>query len=144
LHVSKLGESGKREKTFASAAGASLSIKGHGIVLDPPKSHTDPFFIGTLPATLAKQLWRRTAVAGNEFLKGLAPRVRAYRHIRENSLTAKTKKDNERKLIYENSNIGDYLAHGGMLCVFAASASGQSSAGRVRSQLHDSARMQCS
>jgi hypothetical protein len=37
LHDRKLGESGKREKIFASAEAASLCVKGYGPVLDLPK-----------------------------------------------------------------------------------------------------------
>jgi len=57
LHDSKLGESGKREKTFANAEAASLCIKGHDIVLDLPNKPAGVcFFIDMLPAILAKRV----------------------------------------------------------------------------------------
>ena len=78
-------------------------------------------------------------MAKHEFLTAPTPCVRVYWRIRENSRTAK---DNERKLIYEKSNIDGHSAGVGLLCAFTRSASGQSSAGRVLSQLHDSGRVQ--
>jgi hypothetical protein len=60
LHVSKLGESGKREKIFASAAGASLSIKGHGIVLDLSKTpRRRSFLLFFILLTGYQQFWQK-------------------------------------------------------------------------------------
>src|SRR4029453_11306720 len=56
------------------------------------------------------------------------PRVRGDRRIGENSRTAKTKKDNERKLNHEKSkyDINGHPAGVGVFCVFTRSASGLS------------------
>jgi hypothetical protein len=99
LHDSKLGESGKREKIFASTEGASLCMKGHGIVLDLPKNPAQAFFfiyfyfIDTLPAILAKpviggrQQWPDMISNGSR-LTGASGRIHGQ---------LKQTKDNERK-----------------------------------------------
>jgi hypothetical protein len=104
LHNSKLGESGKREKIFASAEAASFCIKGHGIALDLPKDAAGVRFFLTRDQCFWQNGARRKAViAGHEFPWGPTPRVRVYRRIGEDSRTAKKRKDNERKLNHEKS-----------------------------------------
>ena len=60
FHDGKVGESGRREKIFASTEAASLCIKGHGIVPDLSKKPAGVLFIffifiDILPAILAKR-----------------------------------------------------------------------------------------
>ncbi len=83
-------------------------------------------------------------MAGHEFLMG-ADSACADLSAHQGEFTDELKqtKDNERKLIYEKSNIDGHPAGVGLLCAFTRSASGQSSAGRMLSQFHDGGRVQC-
>ena len=82
-------------------------------------------------------------MAGLGFLWGPPPRVRNHRRIGESSRTAKTNKGQRKEIIYEKSNIDGHPAGVGLFRAFTRSASDQSSARRMLSQLYDGGRVQC-